>query len=206
MTRPGSLSLPARLAALALFLIAGLSLRAQTDVAMALPGAGAVPEVLWRMAGFFTILTNLALAAHMAAVAMGWRIGASRAAGLLLSILMVGIVYHLILARLWSPQGLAWWADQGLHTATPLGMALWWAIFAPKGLGWRDLPHWLAWPLAYCAYALVRGAATGFWPYPFLNADVLGWTAVAVNVLGMLVAFAALGALILRVAGRLGRG
>jgi hypothetical protein len=196
--------LPARLAAIAVFLIAGLSLRAQVDVALALPGAGSAGAVVWALAGYFTILTNLAVAGHMAAVALGWRIEASRAAGLVLSILMVGIVYHLLLARLWSPQGMAWWADQGLHTGTPVAMLLWWVAFAPKRVGWRDLPMWLIWPLTYCAYALVRGAATGGWPYPFLDAGVLGWPAVAVNIVAMLAGFAALGAGIVLAARRLG--
>lgn len=163
-----------------------------------------MPETIWALGGYFTILTNLVVALHMAAVALRWQIGASQAAGLLLSILMVGIVYHLLLAGLWAPQGMAWWADQGLHTGTPAAMLMWWLAFAPKAVGWRDLPLWLIWPLAYCAYALLRGAVTGFWPYPFLNADVLGWGMVAVHLAGMLVGFAAVGAVIVGLARRMG--
>ncbi|MFN3971589.1 MAG: Pr6Pr family membrane protein [Gemmobacter sp.] len=192
------MTIPARLAALAVFLISGLALRAQFDVTYAVAGSGA--RTLWLMAGYFTILTNLLLAGHMAAVAMGWRIGASRAAGMLLSILVVGIVYHAVLAGLWAPQGMAWWADQGLHSAAPLGMLVWWWVFAPKGVGWRDLPTWLVWPLAYCGYALLRGALTGFWPYPFLDAGVLGWPVVAAHVAGMVAGFAVLGTGIVAVA------
>jgi hypothetical protein len=202
--RAEPMPLPARIAAIAVFLIAGLSLRAQVDVARALPGARSAGAVLWVMAGYFTILTNLAVALHMAAVALRWRIGASRAAGLVLSILMVGIVYHLLLADLWAPQGMAWWADQGLHTGAPLAMLVWWVTFAPKDVGWRDLPMWLIWPLAYCAYALARGAATGVWPYPFLDAGVLGWPMVVLNIAGMMAGFAALGAGIVLAARRLG--
>ena len=40
---------------------------------------------------------------------------------------------------------------------------------------------------------LIRGALTGFWPYPFLDADQLGWPRVALNVTGQVLAFAALG-------------
>ena len=76
------------------------------------------------MAGYFTILTNALVAAHMLLVALHWRISAARAAGLLLSIVMVGLVYHTLLARLWQPDGLLAWADLGLHTGVPLAYAL----------------------------------------------------------------------------------
>ena len=191
-----------RFVALAVMTLALAALRTQFD---SLPPADLL-DSLWRMAGFFTILTNLLVAAHMAAIARGWQIGASRAAGLVVSIGMVAIVYHAVLARLWAPQGLAWWADQGLHTAVPLATLLWWLAFAPKDVGWRDLPVWLIWPLAYCAYAVTRGLMTGFWPYPFLNIDVLGWGLVAVNVAGLVLAFAALGAGVVVLARRLGSG
>ncbi|QYK41486.1 MAG: Pr6Pr family membrane protein [Paracoccaceae bacterium] len=198
------MSATARLSALVLCLVAALSLVLRFRLSLAAEN-GDVVATVWRMAGFFTVLTNALVAAHMAAVAAGWRIGASRAAGLLLAIGAVGIVYHLLLAGLWSPQGAAWWADQGLHTAVPVGMALWWAIFAPKGLAWRDLPEWLVYPVVYGVYAVARGIATGFWPYPFLNADKLGWPAVAGNLAGMVLAFAVLGAAILLAARGLSR-
>ncbi len=37
------------------------------------------------------------------------RLSARLAGGMVLSITMVGLIYHLILARLWSPTGLGWW-------------------------------------------------------------------------------------------------
>ncbi len=179
-----------RLLALVLGALALAALRTQFDV---MPPAD-LGAKLWRLAGFFTILTNVLVAGHMLAIAQGWRISASRAAGLVVSIVMVGLVYHAVLARLWSPQGPAWWADQGLHTAVPLATALWWLAFAPKDVVWRDLPVWLIWPLAYCVYAVTRGLATGFWPYPFLDIDTLGPGLVAVNIAALVLAFAALGA------------
>lgn len=180
------------------------ALRAQYDALPPPLSDAALPWQLWGMAGYFTVLTNLLVTAHMLAVARGWRIGASRSAGLLVSIVMVGIVYHALLARLWAPTGLAWWADQGLHTAMPLATLLWWLVFAPKAVTLRDLPYWLIWPAAYCVYALIRGHLTGFWPYPFLNIDQLGLIAVTLNIAGMMAAFAALGLLVVFYARRSG--
>ena len=179
-----------RLTALGIGFLALWSLRTQFD---SLDAGIDWREKLWLMAGFFTILTNLGLAAAMLAIAKGWQISASQAAGLLLSILVVGLIYHLLLADLWAPHGLAWWADQGLHSGTPIAMLLWWITFADKDIGPRDVPKWLIWPLAYAGYAITRGMITGFWPYPFLDADQLGWTQVALNAAGMFLAFAALG-------------
>jgi hypothetical protein len=187
----------ARLTAFALAIMILAALRAQFD---ALPEQAGVVDLaarLWLMAGFFTILTNALIALHLFAVVKGWQIPASRAAGLLLSILVVALIYHLLLARLWSPQGLGWWADQGLHTAVPLGYLGWWLAFAPKTVTKRDLPDWLIWPVGYGSYAMIRGAATGFWPYPFLNADALGWATVSLNLALLLLAFAGLGVALL---------
>jgi hypothetical protein len=149
--------------------------------------------IWWWLAGYFTILTNVGVAGLMGATAFGYRPSARMQGGLVLSILMVGLVYHAILARLWAPKGLAFWADQGLHTATPILMLGWWMALGDRRVSRADLPHWLIWPGLYATYALARGALTGFWPYPFLNAEALGWVQVALNSLGMVLAFATLG-------------
>ena len=189
----------ARLTAFVLAVIGLAALRGQYDAHV----TGTVVDRLWVMAGFFTLLTNAILVVHLFAIAKGWAFSASRLAGLLLSIVMVGAVYHLVLAGLWNPQGLAWWTQQGLHTAMPLGFAAWWLAFAPKDVRMGDIPQWLIWPVAYCAYALIRGAATGFWPYPFVNVAAIGWPRVALNCGILLVIFAALGMAIVVLARRL---
>ena len=121
------------------------------------------------------------------------------------SILMVALTYHALLAGLWNPQGLAWWANQGLHSAVPLAYLLWWVAFAAKDVTRRDLPKWLIYPAAYCVYALVRGSLTGFWPYPFLNNDTLGPVRLTVNIGAMLAGFALIGLAVLALAKRLNR-
>lgn len=167
-----------RFSALGIGFLALWALRTQFD---SLDAGIGLREKLWLMAAFFTILTNLILAGAMLAVAKGWKISGSQAAGLLLSILVVGLIYHLILADLWAPAGMAWWADQGLHSGTPIAMLLWWLAFADKDIHPRDVPKWLIWPVLYASYALIRGAVTGFWPYPFLDADKLGLPHLTLN-------------------------
>lgn len=97
-----------RILAAAVALAALTALAVQYRVA---EGAATRPEgtsVWWWLAGYFTILTNLGVALLMGAVAVGHQTSARMQGGLVLSIVMVGVVYHALLARLWAPQGLAW--------------------------------------------------------------------------------------------------
>lgn len=165
----------------------------QLPLAATAPGRPPDTAAWWWLAGYFTILTNGAVTFLMTATAFGARLSARLQGGLVLSILMVGLVYHALLASLWAPEGLAWWTDQMLHTATPVLTLAWWLGFGDRTVKLRDLPVWLVWPALYAVYALTRGTVTGFWPYPFLDADTLGWPQVALNVAGMVLAFAALG-------------
>lgn len=182
-----------RLLAAVTALVAILALTLQYRVAAGLETRPADTPVWWWLAGYFTVLTNLGAAGLMTATALRHRPSAAVQGGLVVAILMVGLVYHAILARHWSPQGLAFWADQGLHSAVPALVAGWWLCFGDRRVSLADLPGWLIWPALYAAYALIRGALTGFWPYPFLDADQLGWPRVALNVAGQVLAFAALG-------------
>lgn len=184
-----ALALFARASA-ALVAVTGLAaLTAQFGVSFGLTGS--VGGTFWVLAGYFTVLTNVLVTLTFAAIATrGVAAPASWQAGLTLWILIVGVVYHLLLARLWAPEGLAWWADQGLHSAVPGLAALWWLGFAPKrGLTRRDAALWLVWPGLYLVYALVRGWFTGLYPYPFIDVAALGYGGVAVNGAALLVAF-----------------
>lgn len=199
----------ARPAAAIVAIVGALALIGQFTVTRALPNVTGAPDALWRMAGYFTVLVNLLLVLHFAGIAAGRDAGgrsASMIAGIVLSIIVVGAVYHTLLSGLWAPTGRAWWADQGLHSATPILATVWWLAFAPKsGLGLGDLARWLLLPLAYCLYAVTRGAATGFWAYPFLDPGIHGSAGVALNIVAMVAVFAGLGGGLLALAAWLDR-
>lgn len=179
----------ARLLAGLIGLVALVALVMQSVVSHRLTGS--VGQTLWVMAGYFTILTNILVLLTFAGLALGARMPSARwMGGLTLWILIVGVVYHTLLAQTWDPQGLALWADQGLHTATPLLTLLFWLLFAPTAaLGLADSLRWLGWPLLYTLYAMIRGFFTGQYPYPFIDLSVLTPGQVALNSLGLLVAF-----------------
>lgn len=152
---------------------------------------------------YFTILSNLLVAVSLTAAAIFSSSAKGKffsrhttASAIALYIFIVGLVYNLILRNLWKPEGLQLLADNLLHVIVPLTYLAYWFIYTPKrSLTWKDGLAWLWLPLAYLVYSLIRGKATGWYPYPFLNVDSLGYAKVAINCLGMLGTFlvAALG-------------
>jgi hypothetical protein len=70
---------------------------------------------------------------------------------------------------MWQPTGLQRLADLLLHDAAPLLWLILWCVLPRKGLEWPDVAWALVPPLLYCAYALARGAADGWYAYWFLD-------------------------------------
>lgn len=143
---------------------------------------------IWRYFGYFTILTNLLVAVTLSRVAIGRTPGGSSPrpsvlAGVMLTIAIVGVVYEGVLSGTVPAMGPFWWlADRTLHYAVPATVVLWWLAFAPKhGLTRADPPRWLAFPVAYFAYSLVRGAVDGWYPYFFIDVGLLGYGRALLN-------------------------
>ena len=156
-----------------------------------------------RFFSYFTILSNIAVVAVTWTAlrnGTGWLATARARGAVALYIGITGIVYFLILRHLWQPQGWQWWADSGLHYAAPALYLVWWIGFVPHGaLTLRDAATWLAFPLAYCIYALLRGAWLGEYPYPFLDAAQLGYPRTLLNALGVTVGFLIVAGILLSV-------
>jgi hypothetical protein len=80
------------------------------------------------------------------------------------------------------------WVDSVLHRVMPIAVMADWLIEPPHArLTFRRavLP-WLAFPLAWTAFTLVRGAIDGRYPYPFLNPANGGYGVVALYCVGIL--------------------
>jgi hypothetical protein len=164
-----------------------------------------------RFLTYFTLLSNSFGAAALLcpAVAPGSaagrffaRPGVRTAAALYL--LVVGAVYHAVLASQWDPKGWQLAADIALHTITPAAMLIDWLFLTPKrGLHYRIVPLALLLPLGYGVWALALGAVSGFYPYPFLDVAALGLSRVMLNLLILLTLFAGLGALMVTAGRRL---
>lgn len=198
-----------RLAALVIALVAWSALGLQLYLLIqGFAGRGEpVGAAVWRFFAFFTILTNLlvALVASGLTLGGGFAPGHSLVTGVTANIVVVGVVYHFVLASLWAPEGAQYVADVMLHYAVPGAMLLFWLTLEPKGgVTWRDGLWWLAYPLAYLVYALVRGADDGFYPYPFIDVATIGIEQALMNAMGLLVGFTVLGQIFVFLDGALG--
>ncbi len=119
--------------------------------------------------------------------------GPSWRAGIGVAIAVVGIVYHVLLADLWQPEGLFYVCDMLLHYVTPALYVVWWLMMAEGSLGWRHLFWWLVWPIGYSAYALARAPIAGEVPYPFLDMAVIGLPRVLIAIGAIALLFIAVG-------------
>jgi hypothetical protein len=152
---------------------------------------------LWNLARFFTILSNLALAIGMTAVALRRPVSAIVLGGLTLAILLVGVVYATLLKGLHPLSGPGLFANYLLHDVSPILAAIYWLLFVPRGrVGWRAPWVWLLFPLAYFAYAIARGLLDGRYPYPFIDVARLGWQQVLINAAGIAFGFVLAGFLL----------
>lgn len=186
-----ALSRPARRWALMVALLAAVSVMAQF-LHLNTERAEPLADTAWEMARFFTILTNLLVAVTFAVISRPIRDGVPAAwlAALTLAMVMVGGVYHLLLAHLVDFTGLGLWADHGLHSLGPAAILVWWLVYAPKRrLDYADLPIFILWPTVYTAYVLARGAQDGVYPYPFVDLATLRPEAVVTNLAGLGVIF-----------------
>lgn len=151
---------------------------------------GTLPETLWVLLRYFTILANLAVALLFSAIALGRRPSPSLIAGTVLAILLVGIVAILLLRGLLDLSGGAALADTLLHKVTPILVPLWWLAFAAKGrLTLHDPWRWAIFPALYLPYALARGLAGDLYAYPFINIARLGWGQVIINAVAIAIGF-----------------
>ena len=156
-----------------------------------------VPETVVRFFSYFTILTNILVALSFTALLLRpgsqWRAFFSRAdvqTALAVYIAVVGLVYNLILRATWKPEGLQRVVDELLHSVMPLLYVLFWFIYVSRhALEWKRVPYWLIYPFIYFVYVLIRGALSGFYPYPFINVKEHGYVLVLLNSVNVLGAF-----------------
>jgi hypothetical protein len=88
------------------------------------------------------------------------------------------------------------WIDAVLHRIFPVIVVLDWLIDPPDTrLRYRDALLWLIYPLVWLGFTLVRGAADGWYPYPFLDPANGGYGLVAAYIVGIAIGFLALSAL-----------
>jgi len=189
-------------ALLALAAAGGVVLEVSRALAEGPGDAGTTTERLVRLFSYFTIQSNLlvlvASALLAARPARAGRLMAVLHLDALLCIAVTGVVYHTVLADagvdLTPPGDLA---NFLLHTVTPVGTWVVWLLVGPRPrFGGATVGWSVVYPLAWIAYTFVRGAAAGWYPYPFLDAGALGLATAARNTALVAVAFLVLALLV----------
>lgn len=146
-------------------------------------------ETVIRFFSYFTILSNIIVAVSFTFIAFNnshntnlFFLRAGTLTAVTVYIIVVGAVYNTVLRFIWNPQGLQKFVDELLHTLIPVLTVIYWAVFVPKrALQWKDSFFWLLYPLTYIIIIAIRGAFTGYYPYPFLNVPDIGYPRALLN-------------------------
>ncbi|WP_165824400.1 Pr6Pr family membrane protein [Micromonospora globispora] len=165
------------------------------------------PATVTGLLPYFTIQSNVAVGLFAGYAA--WRAWQDRPeppsplkGAVTLYITITGVVYHLVLANPASPFAMTQpdrafgeaLGNQFLHTVVPLLAVADWTLFDQRGrLRPRYAAWWLAFPLGYLGFALVRGLIVHRYPYPFIDAGQLGYAGVGLSSLFFAFAFWLLG-------------
>jgi hypothetical protein len=140
--------------------------------------------------GYYTILTNLfctivatafsvprAPESRWSAWREPWVVTAAA-----VSIVMVGLIFHVLLRAQYQPTGIAAITNVIHHYIVPIVFAIFWWRVVPRGsLVWGDVWRVFAYPAAYLFYVLMRGEIGGVYPYFFIDVRNLGYVQVLVN-------------------------
>ena len=101
---------------------------------------------------------------------------------------VTGCVYNVLLRNIPDTgfQGIGWPNDV-LHVIIPIYIAVDWLVSPGRArLGWSAIWVAVSYPLAWVAFTLIRGIATGWFPYPFLRPEGPGgWASVVMYVVGI---------------------
>ena len=169
-TRPRQIVGVLRLAAAALVLSAVI-----TQIVDQLVNDAFEPEHYF---SYFTIessLINIVVLTVGGVLALRWRrdpelFSAVRLATVAYAIITAA-VYNILLRGL-PPEGFqgVQWPNEVEHVWIPIVIVLDWLLSPGRpSIGWKRLWLVVSYPVAWCAFTLVRGAIDGWYPYPFID-------------------------------------
>jgi hypothetical protein len=166
-----------------------------TIVAIISQAVDSINRGIFRPANFFsyfTIDSNLIAVALLMVGVARWRATNTPALDLLrgagvVYMSVTGVVFTLLLSGVDVDTQLKW-VNTVVHELMPLVILADWLIAPPASrLTFRQGVLWLLFPLVWIIYTLIRGAASNWYPYPFLNPANGGYGSVTLYCVGILV-------------------
>ena len=89
--------------------------------------------------------------------------------GAVVYLVTTGIVFSVLLSGTDVDTAIPW-VNSVLHEVMPLVIVIDWLLDPPsRHITYRQSLLWLAYPLAWVAYTLIRGPIADWYPYPFLD-------------------------------------
>lgn len=111
-----------------------------------------------------------------------------------LFIVVTFVIYHALLSGYAPISAAGRVANLVLHTVVPIGAVVTWLVAGPRPrVHLRTCAAALVLPAVWLSYTFVHGAATGWYPYPFLDAGELGTGRAVLAALAVMVGGALLG-------------
>jgi hypothetical protein len=164
---------------------------------------GKLPSTATRIVRFFsyfTVESNLLVGVIAATLLVNaaydgrvWRVLQLEA---LFGITVTGIVYSTLLRGVVELHGAAAITNALLHYAAPLLAVIGWLRFGPRPrITENTLVVALVWPALYVAYTFAHGAASKWYPYPFVDVVKHGYVDVLRNGVGLNLLLVGVGAL-----------
>lgn len=181
----------------------------QTDVlaetAGPLPGTGT--RVI-RFFSYFTIQSNILVAVVSLMLAANpfrddrvFRVIRLEA---LFGIAVTGLVYTSLLRGVVNLSGAGAVTNAIVHYIVPSAAVLGWLVFGPRPrITDNTLLLSLIWPVLYVGYSFAHGAASDWYPYPFVDVVKLGYGTAVRNGVGVCLFLVGVGALFMWLDGRL---
>lgn len=146
---------------------------------------------------FFTITTNIIVAICFTSLSFlksgqseNLFAKASTLTAITVYIVVVGLIYNVMLRGLATPVGWARVTNELLHLVNPLVFLFFWIFFVKKStLQYKEAITWLAYPLLYVVFIVVRGYLINKYPYPFIDVVQLGYPKAILNAIVILLIF-----------------
>lgn len=164
-------------------------------------------ETFLRLLSNYSMVTNLMVAVACSFLYFTKGLGsgqffikASVLTAIAVYVSVAAISYNIFFRFAWNASGANLLINEVMHTLIPIFfLSFWWNATARITMKWTSVFHWLVFPTLYLAFIIIRGDASGFFPYALLNADHLGMAVALSNALILVVMFAVVAFLLVAV-------